>query len=286
MFDESSLCQWQWLLVAAAVSLPLLQLPTFHEARWAALVVGVIPLLLNVAVMLYEVSTRLSDLIGWWLVVHCCEFIVVGQGEAGRFLLSGGAELGHVPWARALHRDTNPNKVASLPSPVLQSDRTRSPLELRSWALVRRRRRTRRSERIPRPKRLLVRLWGPWCAVDKSLLRGRDSMHKLGWSSITRCICCVTPWAHAHRVCTPLPLVCAQCRALPGGDARDAHTICVAVSDALDVWTHNASLLALRCAGLFCVRRLLACQHQPEFSQKSSQHSLDCRPTCAHFPRP
>jgi len=56
VFDESSLCQWQWLLVAAAVSLPLLQLPTFHEARWAALVVGVIPLLLNVAVMLYEIA--------------------------------------------------------------------------------------------------------------------------------------------------------------------------------------------------------------------------------------
>lgn len=54
VFDDSPLCQWQWLLVAAVVSIPLLQLPTFHETRWAALVVGVMPLVLNVSVMFYE----------------------------------------------------------------------------------------------------------------------------------------------------------------------------------------------------------------------------------------
>jgi len=55
LFDQSRLCQWQWLLLAAAVSLPVLQLPTYHETRWAAALLGLLPLAINVAVMFYEV---------------------------------------------------------------------------------------------------------------------------------------------------------------------------------------------------------------------------------------
>lgn len=55
MFEKSSLCQWQWLLIAGLISLPILQLPTFNATRWAAFLCGVVPLLINVAVMAYEV---------------------------------------------------------------------------------------------------------------------------------------------------------------------------------------------------------------------------------------
>ena len=55
LFARSPLCQWQWLLVVALVTLPVMQVPSFHESRWAALTVAVLPMAFNVAVFLYEV---------------------------------------------------------------------------------------------------------------------------------------------------------------------------------------------------------------------------------------
>jgi len=55
IFEKSALCQWQWMLVCAALALPVLQVPTFHEGRWVALVLGLLPLSLNVLVFFYEV---------------------------------------------------------------------------------------------------------------------------------------------------------------------------------------------------------------------------------------
>lgn len=109
LFDTSSICQWQWLLLVGLISLPALQVgaapciraatspgmracasrlrsgsasqwlatrlvlrptsaqvPSFHATRFAALFLGVIPLVLNVAVFLYEIL-----LVQPW----CCEVI-------------------------------------------------------------------------------------------------------------------------------------------------------------------------------------------------------------------
>ncbi|KAL1504704.1 hypothetical protein AB1Y20_008483 [Prymnesium parvum] len=55
LFDTSPLCQWQWLLIVAAICLPAMQVPTFHDMRWAALWLGIAPLVVNVAVFFYEV---------------------------------------------------------------------------------------------------------------------------------------------------------------------------------------------------------------------------------------
>ena len=55
LFAASPLCQWQWLLLVSLACLPVLQVPSFHAMRFAALVFGVLPLGLNVAIFLYEV---------------------------------------------------------------------------------------------------------------------------------------------------------------------------------------------------------------------------------------
>ena len=55
LFNTSPLCQWQWLLIVGLLCLPVLQVPSFHATRFAALVFGVAPLILNVAVFLHEV---------------------------------------------------------------------------------------------------------------------------------------------------------------------------------------------------------------------------------------
>ena len=44
------------MLVGAALALPVLQVPTFHEGRWVALLLGLVPLGFNVLVFLYEVA--------------------------------------------------------------------------------------------------------------------------------------------------------------------------------------------------------------------------------------
>ena len=54
LFEWSPICQWQWLLIISAVSLPILQIPSYHESRWVALVIGVAPLALNVLIFAYE----------------------------------------------------------------------------------------------------------------------------------------------------------------------------------------------------------------------------------------
>lgn len=56
LFTASPLCQWEWLLIVGLLSLPVLQVPSFHATRFAALVLGVLPLILNVGVFLYEVA--------------------------------------------------------------------------------------------------------------------------------------------------------------------------------------------------------------------------------------
>lgn len=56
LWASSSLCQWQWLLLVSLASLPLLQIPTFSETRWAALIIGIVPLLFNVLVFFYEIA--------------------------------------------------------------------------------------------------------------------------------------------------------------------------------------------------------------------------------------
>jgi proton-coupled amino acid transporter len=56
LFQASPLCQWQWLLIVGLLALPVLQIPSFHASRYAALVLGVMPLILNVSVMLYEIA--------------------------------------------------------------------------------------------------------------------------------------------------------------------------------------------------------------------------------------
>ena len=55
LFDTSPLCQWQWLLIVGLLCLPVLQIPSFHATRFAALILGVLPLLLNVVVFFYEI---------------------------------------------------------------------------------------------------------------------------------------------------------------------------------------------------------------------------------------
>lgn len=55
LFDRSPLCQWEWLLIVALICLPVMQVPSFHDTRWAALCLGILPLLINVAVFFYEV---------------------------------------------------------------------------------------------------------------------------------------------------------------------------------------------------------------------------------------
>ena len=59
LFEFSPLCQWQWLLIVGVVSLPVVQVPSFNDSRFLALVFGVMPLLLNVGVMMYEIWTVL-----------------------------------------------------------------------------------------------------------------------------------------------------------------------------------------------------------------------------------
>jgi len=56
LFETSAICQWQWMLIAALIAWPFLQVPSFHESRWVALIVGVVPLVANVVVMFYEVA--------------------------------------------------------------------------------------------------------------------------------------------------------------------------------------------------------------------------------------
>jgi proton-coupled amino acid transporter len=55
-FSLSPLCQWQWLLIVGVISLPVVQVPSFHATRIAAVALGVLPLVLNVGVMLYEIA--------------------------------------------------------------------------------------------------------------------------------------------------------------------------------------------------------------------------------------
>ena len=57
LFSSAPICQWQWLLLIAAVSLPVLQVPSFHESRWVAVFIGCVPLLLNVVIFFYEIFT-------------------------------------------------------------------------------------------------------------------------------------------------------------------------------------------------------------------------------------
>ena len=56
IFGASPLCQWQWLLIGALIALPVLQVPAFHEGRWVALLLGLLPLAFNVLVFLYEIA--------------------------------------------------------------------------------------------------------------------------------------------------------------------------------------------------------------------------------------
>lgn len=55
LFESSPLCQWQWLLVVGLLCLPVLQVPSFHASRYAALFLGLLPLFLNVGVFVYEI---------------------------------------------------------------------------------------------------------------------------------------------------------------------------------------------------------------------------------------
>ena len=55
MFSVSPLCQWQWLLIVGLLSLPVVQVPSFHATRCFALLFGVIPLAFNCLVFLYEI---------------------------------------------------------------------------------------------------------------------------------------------------------------------------------------------------------------------------------------
>ena len=62
LFSFSPLCQWQWLVLVGVLSLPVLQVPSFNASRYAALVLGVLPLVLNVGVFFYEVECLGSKL--------------------------------------------------------------------------------------------------------------------------------------------------------------------------------------------------------------------------------
>lgn len=51
---HARLCQWAWVLVVWAVSVPVMQIPTFHASRWV-IVPAVAVLAIAVALFLYEV---------------------------------------------------------------------------------------------------------------------------------------------------------------------------------------------------------------------------------------
>ena len=55
IFEVSPLCQWQWLLVVSMITLPALQIPGFHGTRLAAVMLGLVPLVLNIGVFTYEI---------------------------------------------------------------------------------------------------------------------------------------------------------------------------------------------------------------------------------------
>jgi len=52
---RARLCQWAWVLVVWAVSVPVMQIPTFHASRWV-IVPAVAVLAVSVALFLYEVA--------------------------------------------------------------------------------------------------------------------------------------------------------------------------------------------------------------------------------------
>jgi len=54
LFPESPFCVWQWLLLTWAMAIPVIQIPTFHESRWIALVT-LIGVGLIVLTFIYEV---------------------------------------------------------------------------------------------------------------------------------------------------------------------------------------------------------------------------------------
>ena len=56
LFTTSPLCQWQWLLIVALASVPVLQVPSFNATRFAALAFGIMPLIVNVVVFFYQVA--------------------------------------------------------------------------------------------------------------------------------------------------------------------------------------------------------------------------------------
>ena len=56
LFDSSALCQWQWLLLVGVICVPVMQVPSFHETRWAAVLLGLLPLAFNVCVFFVEVA--------------------------------------------------------------------------------------------------------------------------------------------------------------------------------------------------------------------------------------
>jgi hypothetical protein len=35
LLPGSKICQWAWLLIVWAISVPVMQIPTFHASRWA-----------------------------------------------------------------------------------------------------------------------------------------------------------------------------------------------------------------------------------------------------------
>lgn len=55
LFDKSGLCQWQWLLLVGVICLPAMQVPSFHTLRISALILGILPLIFNVGIFLYEI---------------------------------------------------------------------------------------------------------------------------------------------------------------------------------------------------------------------------------------
>jgi L-asparagine transporter-like permease len=68
LFPDSDICLWKWLLLVWAMATPLIQIPTFHESRYVAMVI-LVAILLIVLTFLYEVPalspphhpTTLSD---------------------------------------------------------------------------------------------------------------------------------------------------------------------------------------------------------------------------------
>lgn len=85
------LCQWAWVLVVWAVSVPVMQIPTFHASRWV-IVPAVAVLAVSVALFLYEVAAVVKP----W----SCE---PGPSFGGVTLPSAMVSLGNMAYAYGGH---------------------------------------------------------------------------------------------------------------------------------------------------------------------------------------